>query len=210
MAVSRQVTPRRAVFLDKDGTLIENVPYNIDVERIRFTAGAEQAVPRLAGAGFAIAIVSNQPGVARGMFDEAAVAEVGRALADKLAKLGVGLAGFYYCPHDPTGAVERYRRTCGCRKPAPGLLERAARELDVDLTSSWLIGDILDDIEAGRRAGCRTILVDVGSETEWRMSRERLPHHVVGDLEEAAELILALDRMDEPAARAARIERASV
>src|SRR5690606_42085233 len=107
MAVSRQVTPRRAVFLDKDGTLIENVPYNIDVERIRFTAGAEQAVPRLAGAGFAIAIVSDPPGVARGVFDEAAVAEVGRALPDKRANPRVGLARLHYRPRAPAGAGAR-------------------------------------------------------------------------------------------------------
>ena len=185
--------PRRAIFLDKDGTLIEDVPYNVDVARIRFAPGAEHAVPRLADAGYAIAVVSNQAGVARGMFDEASVAAVGHALTERLAALGVGLAGFYYCPHDPAGAVERYRRICGCHKPAPGLLERAASELGIDLEASWMIGDILDDIEAGRRAGCRTILLDAGSETEWRMSRERLPHHVAEDLEEAAELILALD-----------------
>lgn len=193
MAVSTSTSPRRAVFLDKDGTLIENVPDNVDVERIRFARGAERAVPRLAAAGFAIAVVSNQPGVARGLFDEAAVAAVGHAMTNRLAALGVGLAGFYYCPHHPAGAVERYRRVCECRKPAPGLLERAARELDIDLAASWLIGDILDDVEAGRRAGCRTILIDAGNETEWRMSSARLPHHVAADLDDAADLILALE-----------------
>ncbi len=193
MALTERASPKRAVFVDKDGTLIENIPYNVDVARIRFAPGAERAVPRLAAAGFAIAIVSNQAGVARGMFDEAAVAAVGQALTDRLAALGVGLAGFYYCPHDPHGAVARYRRVCDCRKPAPGLIVRAARELGVDLSASWLIGDILDDIEAGRRAGCRTILIDAGNESEWRMSRARLPHHVAADLDEAAEVIVALD-----------------
>jgi D-glycero-D-manno-heptose 1,7-bisphosphate phosphatase len=196
-------TSRRAVFLDKDGTLIDDVPYNVDVARIRFAPRAEGAVPRLAEAGFAIAVVSNQAGVARGLFDEEAVAAVGRALTDKLAALGVALAGFYYCPHDPAGAIERYRRICGCRKPEPGLLQRAAHELGVDLESSWMIGDILDDVEAGRRAGCRTILIDAGSETEWRMSPERLPHHVAADLDEAVELILAL----EARARDRRVDR---
>jgi histidinol phosphatase-like enzyme len=127
------------------------------------------------------------------MFDEAAVAEVGHALTDRLARLGVSLAGFYYCPHDPGGSVARYRGLCNCRKPAPGLLERAARELDVDLGESWMVGDILDDVEAGRRAGCRTILIDAGNETEWRMAPKRLPHHVAKDLDEAAELILGLE-----------------
>ncbi len=202
MAVSVQRASRRAVFLDKDGTLIEDVPYNVDIRRIRLAAGADRALPRLASAGFAVAVVSNQAGVARGMFDEAAVVEVGRALTAKLAELGVSLAAFYYCPHDPAGEVPRYRLVCECRKPAPGMLERAARELDVELKNCWLIGDILDDVEAGRRAGCRTILLDVGHETEWRMSRARLPHHVAANLEEAARVILALDAA--PAARPSR------
>ncbi|HEX6992660.1 MAG TPA: HAD family hydrolase [Gammaproteobacteria bacterium] len=197
--MSAQASRRRAVFVDKDGTLIENIPYNVDVARMQFAPGAERAVPRLAAAGFAIVVVSNQAGVARGMFDEAAVAAVGRALTDRLAALGVGLGGFYYCPHDPRGAVARHRRMCGCRKPAPGLIVRAARELGVDLSASWLVGDILDDIEAGRRAGCRTILIDAGNETEWRMSRARLPHHVAADLDEAARLIVALDAAAETA-----------
>ena len=79
---------------------------------------------------------------------------------------------------------------CACRKPAPGLLERAAREHGVSLSDSWLIGDILDDIEAGRRAGCRTVLLDNGNETEWQLTPERVPHHVARDLAEAAALIL--------------------
>lgn len=193
MAVNAEASRRRAVFVDKDGTLIENVPYNVDVTRIRFAPGAERAVHRLAAAGFAIVVVSNQAGVARGIFDESAVAAVGRALTERLAELGVALDGFYYCPHDPHGVVARYRRICDCRKPAPGLVLRAARELGLDLSASWLVGDILDDIEAGRRAGCRTILIDAGNETEWRMSPARLPNHVAADLGEAAGLIVALD-----------------
>lgn len=193
MAVTPHSPARRAVFLDKDGTLIENVPYNVDIARIRFAAGAEQALPRLSAAGLAVVIVSNQAGVARGFFDETAVDAVGEALAVRLADLGVTLDGFYYCPHDPAGRVEEYRRACTCRKPAPGLLLRAADQLDIDLEGSWLVGDILDDVAAGRAAGCRTVLIDAGNETEWRLSRERMPDHVVADLGEAAAVILSLE-----------------
>ncbi|MFO7285874.1 MAG: HAD family hydrolase [Gammaproteobacteria bacterium] len=188
-----QLGPRRGVFLDKDGTLVDDVPFNVDPARIRFVPFAEEAVRRLADAGFVLAIVSNQPGVARGLFDEAALATVAGEISTRLVALGVPLAGFYYCPHDPSGTVERYRRVCDCRKPAPGLLSRAARELDLDLGESWLVGDILDDIEAGRRVGCRTVLVDNGSETEWQLDTSRLPHHIVDDLDEAARLIVELD-----------------
>ncbi|HEX6998744.1 MAG TPA: HAD-IIIA family hydrolase [Gammaproteobacteria bacterium] len=182
---------RPAVFLDKDGTLIENVPHNVDVERVRLARGAARALPALARAGFALVVVSNQSGVARGLFTEADVRAVGRRLAALLAELGARLDGFYWCPHHPQGAVPGYRRECACRKPRPGLLLRAARELGLDLGASWLVGDILDDIEAGRRAGCRTVLVDSGNETEWRTGPHRVPRHVVTDLAWAAGVILA-------------------
>jgi histidinol-phosphate phosphatase family protein len=123
-------------------------------------------------------VVSNQPGVALGKYGAAALAPV----AERLREL-VPLHGFYYCPHAAGSG-------CDCRKPAPGLLERAARDHELELDECWLIGDILDDIEAGRRAGCRTVLLDNGNETEWQLSPERVPHHVAGDLSQAAALIL--------------------
>jgi D-glycero-D-manno-heptose 1,7-bisphosphate phosphatase len=169
----------RAVFLDKDGTLVENVPYNVDLSRVALAQSAEQALRTLSSNGFRVIVVSNQPGAALGAFPEEALKEVHAHLASVLPALD----GFYYCPH-------RADAGCGCRKPATGLLERAAREHDIDLAASWMVGDILDDIEAGRRAGCRTILLDVGNETEWRMSAARAPHHVAADLGQAAAIIV--------------------
>ncbi|HEY8520959.1 MAG TPA: HAD family hydrolase [Gammaproteobacteria bacterium] len=189
---------RPAVFFDKDGTLIEDVPYNVAVDRVRLAPGAERALPALARAGFALVVVSNQSGVARGFFAEADVRAVGRRLAALFAELGARLDGFYWCPHHPEGAVPRYRRECACRKPRPGLLLRAAGDLGLDLRASWLVGDILDDIEAGRRAGCRTVLLDIGNETEWRVDARRLPHHVVADLAWAAGVILAHEPTSAP------------
>jgi len=181
---------RRAVFLDKDGTLVEDVPYNVDPERLRLVPGAGEALRLLRDAGFAFVVVSNQSGVARGLYDEAALDPVRRRLEELLAGEGIDLTDVYFCPHHPHGVRRGYAVECLCRKPMPGLLHRAAQEHEIDLERSWLIGDILDDVEAGVRAGCRTVLVDNGGETEWRMSELRLPHHVAVSLQEAARLIL--------------------
>jgi histidinol phosphatase-like enzyme len=106
----------------------------------------------------------------------------------------VSLAGFYYCPHHPSGNVPPYSVECTCRKPRPGLLQRAAYELALDLEASWMIGDILDDVEAGHRAGCRSILMDNGGETEWDLRGPRSPAALVPNLVDAATHILSSPR----------------
>jgi D,D-heptose 1,7-bisphosphate phosphatase len=179
-----------AVFLDKDGTLTTNVPYNVSPDQIDLAAGAAEALPRLVRRGYQLVVVSNQSGVARGYFAEAALACVETRLRELLDELGAPLAGFYYCPHYPAGCVAEYAVDCTCRKPKPGLLLRAAHDLDLDLTRSWMIGDILHDVEAGRRAGCRTILVNNGGETEWDLSGPRVPDAITRDLQGAAAQIL--------------------
>lgn len=178
----------RAVFVDMDGTLVENVPYNVDPDKVRFTPGAMEGLRRLATHGFRIVIVTNQPGLAYGMFTRAQLTQLQLALTEMMQREGVPLTDFYACTHAPrtAGPVQG----CLCRKPAPGLLRQAARAHSIDLTRSWMVGDILDDVEAGRRAGCRSILMDVGNETMWRMSPLRTPHHRVGSLLEAAQVIL--------------------
>jgi D-glycero-D-manno-heptose 1,7-bisphosphate phosphatase len=180
----------RAIFLDKDGTLVENLPYNVDPGSIRLVDGAGAALRRWAEAGFLLVVVSNQSGVARGYFPESALEPVRLRLAALMQEAGVALSGFYYCPHHPDGRLDRYAIACDCRKPNPGLLLRAAAELCIDLRSSWMVGDILDDVEAGRRAGCRTVLVDSGGETEWRLTAERAPDWTVSGLDEASRLVL--------------------
>lgn len=177
------------VFLDKDGTLIEDVPYNVAPDKIRLTNGAAEGLKRLQKAGYRLVVVTNQSGVARGYFPEQALQAVEERLRELLRAHGVVLEGFYYCPHHPQGKVPRYTRDCQCRKPKPGLLLEAANASGTDLSRSWLIGDILHDIEAGRRAGCRTVLLDNGNETEWQLHARRMPHHIVSDLQQAARLI---------------------
>ncbi|MGL4621260.1 D-glycero-alpha-D-manno-heptose-1,7-bisphosphate 7-phosphatase [Chroococcidiopsis sp.] len=184
----------KAVFLDKDGTLIEDVPYNIDPDKIRLCAGALEAVQILAAAGYQILIVTNQSGIARGYFPETALIKVEKHLRQLLATAGVSLTSFYYCPHHPQGVVTKFAIDCDCRKPNPGLLKKAADEHSIKLHQSWMIGDILNDIEAGNIAGCRTILINNSNETEWQLSRSRLPNFIVHNLREAAAVIMASDR----------------
>jgi D,D-heptose 1,7-bisphosphate phosphatase len=181
----------KAVFIDKDGTLIENQPYNVDLSLIRFTAGAVAGLRLLREAGYQLILVSNQSGVARGFFDCPAVDHVNAYLQGLLEENGVAFAGFYYCPHHPEGVVSKYTEDCYCRKPRPGLLLQAAYELGLNLSASYMIGDILDDVEAGHAAGCRSILLDRGSETEWLMSPLRKPDFTATTLLEAARYIVA-------------------
>ncbi len=178
---------KRAVFLDKDGTLIDDVPYNADPDRIRLAQGAGAALRRLLQSGFRLFVVSNQSGIARGLFDEAALAAVRDRVAQLLARDDVVLDGFYYCPHAPPSSGAP---ACRCRKPAPGMLLRAAREHGIALEHSWMVGDILDDVEAGRRAGCRTVLIDNGNETAWTPGPLRRPDWRAPGLPQAAALIV--------------------
>ena len=186
------MTPSRPniVFLDKDGTLITNVPYSVNCDLITLAPGAEEALDMFARAEMDIAVVSNQPGVVFVRFTEDALDAVRDRLAELVAPSGVRLRAFYYCPHHPNGTVPRYAVECECRKPRPGLLLRAQADLGVDLRRSWMVGDILDDVESGRRAGCRTVLVDNGGETEWAQGPLRHPDVVVNDLLGAARAII--------------------
>ena len=187
------MTTAPVILLDKDGTLVENVPYNTDPALLRFTPGAAAAVRQLHQDGYLIAVISNQSGVALGRFPESALAAVEQRLREMLAELGVPLAGFFYCPHHPEGTVEEYAQSCDCRKPASGLVTRAAETLGVDPARCWVVGDILDDVEAGSRVGCTTILLDNGGETEWRLTPWRIPDYLAHDLLEAAEIVAAVE-----------------
>lgn len=184
---------RPAIFLDKDGTLIEDVPYNVDPDAIRLAPHAEAALRRFARLDAPLIIITNQPGVALGFFERDDLRAVEDRLAALFARCGATLAGFHACPHHPRGSVPAYTSSCLCRKPMPGLLQQAAVEHGIDLQGSWFVGDILDDIEAGRRAGCHTILIDNGNETEWSRDPDNLqlrtPNHIVPDLDIAARII---------------------
>ncbi len=170
----------KAIFLDKDGTLIDNVPNNVDPARIRLSPGAKAATRQFARQGYKLLVVSNQPAIAQQRFSMGALLLSFEHIESLLHP--VALDGIVICPHD-------VQARCACRKPLPGMLVQAAIQHGIDLGSSWMIGDILDDIEAGQRAGCRTVLIDNGNETEWEMSALRTPHLVASNLLSAAKLI---------------------
>ncbi len=179
----------QAVFLDKDGTLIKDVPYNVNPDLIELTHGGIEGLQLLQSFGYKLIVISNQSGVARGYFPESKLEGVQKHLSKVLLEQGIKLDDFYYCPHHPDGVVTEYAINCNCRKPEPGLILRASSEHNINLSDSWFIGDILNDVEAGHRAGCKTILIDNGNETEWQLSPMRIPNHVVNDIAAAAQII---------------------
>ena len=188
------MTPRddraAAVFLDRDGTLNEEVGYLRRIEDLRLLPGAPEAVRLLNEAGFKVVVVTNQSGVARGLFTEAFVAEVHRAMSEILGCRGARIDRFYYCPHHPEG-MGPYRQTCRCRKPEPGMLLRAAADLDLDLGRSYLVGDTPKDLEAARRAAVKGILVRTGYGRESAGGEGPAAAHVADDLPAAARWIIA-------------------
>jgi D-glycero-D-manno-heptose 1,7-bisphosphate phosphatase len=173
----------KAIFIDKDGTLIHNVPYNVNPDLIRFEKTAFESMYLLQQQGFLIIIITNQPGLALKYYKEEDLKQVEDTISKLLLKNKVTLQGFYYCPHSSESE-------CACRKPKPGLLKKAADDLQIDLSQSWMIGDILNDVEAGNRSGSRTILIDNGNETEWVEGNHRAPDFIVKNLYEAAKMIL--------------------
>ncbi len=184
---------RRVVFLDKDGTLIDNVPYNVDPRLVRLSKGATLGTRLLHMAGYELIVVTNQSGVAMSRFEEPALLQVEQRVRDLLMAQHVPLSGFYYCPHHPQATDARYAIACECRKPLSGLLHQASCDGPIDFHRSWLIGDTLDDIEAGSRLGCRTILIDNGGETIWQGGPLREPTAIVATLADAAATILTYD-----------------
>ncbi|MBI3408041.1 MAG: HAD family hydrolase [Planctomycetes bacterium] len=182
---------RRAVFLDRDGTLIEEKNYLSRPDQVRLLPGSAEAVRQLRHAGWACVVISNQSGIGRGLFTEADLASVHADMSRQLAEAGTSLDGIYHCPVAP-GTSDRTVVEHSDRKPGPGMLLRAARELDLILAQSWMVGDNVVDVLAGRNAGCRgTILVRSGHDIA-----DALPHLgeydlVAEDLAEAARWILS-------------------
>jgi D-glycero-D-manno-heptose 1,7-bisphosphate phosphatase len=144
----------KAVFLDRDGVINRKAPsdneYVTHWDEIEILAGVADAVSRLNLAGFQVIVVTNQRGVAKGLLTTAELESIHRRMCEHLARAGAKIDGVYYCPHE-------LEPSCGCRKPQPGMLFEAARAHDIDLAASWMIGDSEKDVEAGKRAGCRTV-----------------------------------------------------
>ena len=153
---------RRAVFIDRDGTISEEVGYVNHVSRYRVFPFAAEAVRGLHAAGWLAVLVTNQAGVARGYFAEEMIGQVHGVLAAELEKEGARLDAVYYCPHHPSVGEPPYRLDCDCRKPKPGLIHTAAREFGLDLARCWMVGDRYSDVELARNAGVRSAFVLTG------------------------------------------------
>ena len=187
--------PRPAVFMDRDGTLSHEVGYVNHVSRFRLYPWAVDAVRLANKTGFLAVVVTNQAGVARGYFPEAVIHEVHASLVASMTAGDARLDGIYFCPHHPSAGEPPYRRDCDCRKPKPGLVERAAAELDIDLSRSFVIGDRLGDLELAWRVGARGVLVrsgyGLGELTYHAPSWPRQPDLVAENVLEAVERIVA-------------------
>ena len=183
---------RPAVFLDRDGTLLEEAGYLDRLERLVFFPYSVDAVRLLNRANLTVVVVTNQAGIARGIFKEAFVDEAHKHIAARLAAGGARVDGFYYCPHHPEAVIEQYRKSCECRKPQPGLLRQAANDLDLALDRSFVVGDRWHDLEAGQRVDARGVLVRTGyGRTEELAPRAALtPAAIVDNLMEAVSWIL--------------------
>ena len=189
-----------AVFLDRDGTLIEDVGYLDRLDRIALFPWTVDAIRALNRGGFIVVVITNQSGVARGFFTEAFVAETHRHLGARLAAGGARIDAYYYCPHHPDGIVAAYRRQCECRKPASGLVDRAVRELDLDPARSFVVGDKWLDVGLARAAGARGILVrtGTGAAEEARPRPDVSADVIVDNLAGAASWILLNQESDRP------------
>ena len=183
---------QRAVFIDRDGTLIEEAGYPSRLERLVLFPFTIDAVRQLNRAGFRVVVITNQAGIARGIVDEGFVGTAHRFLAARLEEGGARIDAFYYCPHHPDGVVEAFRGACDCRKPQPGLLRRAAGDLDIDLARSFTVGDRWNDLVAGRSVATSTVLVRTGygAEDERKPLEGFAADAVVDNLAAAAAWIL--------------------
>jgi D-glycero-D-manno-heptose 1,7-bisphosphate phosphatase len=193
------VTGRPAIFLDRDGTINVEVNYLHRVADFVMIPGAAEAIACLNRAGWPVIVVTNQAGIARGLYDEVALELLHAHLQQELAQHGAHIDAFFFCPHHPA-----FTGPCACRKPAPGMLLRAAKEHAIDLARSWLIGDSAGDMGAGRAAGCHTILVRTGYgatvERQLEGIRGERPDAIVAALPDAVAYILATasDQDSEP------------
>ena len=184
------VDKRRAVFLDRDGTINVEKNYLHKIADFEFISGAQEAIKKLKDAGFLVIVVSNQSGIGRGYFDEQAVETLHQYVQSELAAYGTSIDAFYFCPHHPEKGLGSYKVACDCRKGNPGMLLQAAQEYEIDLQKSFMVGDKLADIEAGERAGCKSILVLTGYGATTTLKTEAATVEKCRDLDCAATSII--------------------
>jgi len=180
---------KRGIFLDKDGTLVQDVPYNIDIHKIRFYPDIFDPLRELVVSGYSLILISNQSGIARGYFKEHELINSFDYISSYLEMHEIPITGYYFCPHHNSS-------DCNCRKPRPGLLQQAATIHGIDLAQSWMIGDILADVGAGRAAGCKTILMDRNRSERLlplRFQPNFVPDHILDDFKETTNIVLNIN-----------------
>jgi D-glycero-D-manno-heptose 1,7-bisphosphate phosphatase len=192
-----------AIFLDRDGTINEDIGYASHPDELQLYSFAGEAIRLINDAGFKVIVVTNQSGIARGLYDEAMLGTIHQKLIQELGREGARLDAIYYCPHHPRIGNQTYQKACPCRKPEIGMLEQAAREHDIDLAASYVIGDKASDINLATNAGARGVLVMTGYGSGTLADIERFPCYpamVAEDLLEAVRLILSGARIQDSAA----------
>jgi D,D-heptose 1,7-bisphosphate phosphatase len=187
----------RAIFLDRDGTINEEVGYIERLDRLVIIPAAFEAIRLINISGFKAVVVTNQAGIAKGLFDETFVKQTNERLQAALSQRGAVIDAFFFCPHHPTEGVPPYRRVCDCRKPAPGLFYQAARNMAIDLAGSFMIGDRYRDMEAAHRAGVKGVLVKTGYGADVlenigpdQETPEGKPDHIADNILKAVQWIL--------------------
>ena len=180
--MARDTNNVKAVFIDRDGTIARDVPYCSRVEDFEIFPSVPQAIKLLNEHGLKVVVITNQSGVARGYFTEEILHQIHQRMKEELAKYGAQIDAIYYCPHHPDDG-------CECRKPKPMLILQAAEDLGINLTLSYMVGDMMQDIVAGKAAGCKTVLLNSDSSKEEPDTKS--PDHIAPDLFKAAKWILA-------------------
>jgi len=196
----------KAVFLDRDDTLIEDPGYINHPDQVKLLDGVAEALIELKAMGYKLVIVSNQSAVARGIITEKILAQIHERLKQLLAEKGAYLDRIYYCPYHPDGVVPKYRKESDWRKPNPGMLLAAADQMDIDLSQSWVIGDSKLDIEAGLRAGCKTILINRFSDYKQLKPDEPKPDYRAVNIKEATNIIKKCLRSTSNVAQSSEVE----
>ena len=180
----------KAVFLDRDGTIIEDSGYINSPEQIKFIPGSIEAIKKLNDAGYKVVIISNQAGIARGLLSEDMLQTIDKIIHRQILSGGGHIDASYYCPHHPEHGVYPYKQDCECRKPHPGLIKKAVKDKELELAGSFMVGDKSSDIETGKRAGVKTVFVRTGHGQEEEKGLKVKPDHLADNLTEAVRWIL--------------------
>jgi D,D-heptose 1,7-bisphosphate phosphatase len=197
----------KAIFLDRDDTLIEDPGYISHPDQVKLLDGVDKSLTEFRAMGYKLVVVSNQSGVARGIVSEKALGEINSRLKQLLAEKGAPLDRIYYCPYHPDGVIEKYSKESDRRKPNPGMLLAAADEMDIDLGQSWMVGNSNRDVEAGLKAGCKTILINNPRHPEQHKLGEPKPDYRAVNIKEAANIVKKHNRPASPPLRPEATEK---